>query len=690
MTGPQDREQPAAQRPATQRPPVEWPGGGLSWSWELDLNALQNALNSEPPWLRTDAVRGPGTGPGGAATAATGTAATGTAATGTAKAGDPKADPWEDPEWWESAEPGPEVPLASVAGRVAESLPTGPGLAAWLAQGPADELEDGALAGVATSFRRLASWAAAGELAVVAQMASRSARADQRAKVDPHGRPDRVTADAAGQVALAFSMSQDGANAWTDLAVTLGWRLRKTWKALSAGEIDLARARMIARMTASLDDETARLVEAAVLDRAGLLTLGQLGQALRQAVIRADPEGAERRREQAEKNAKVELYPEDEGTATLAGYALPGIQAAAAMARITALATALKAAGKTGGIDLLRSQVFLGLLLDTLPYIPPAPGAPDDPRPDGPRPDDPPPAGRRGGGPGEDDPGADPDPGCEAEWPDTPEFLAPGPSERAGAADRGPGVAGLAGVRPAAGAGGLLGLTVPYATLAGLSAGPGKLTRLGVVTAGQARYLARLAAADPVCRWRVIVTDPAGQAIAVAHVPRAGPDHDPPSVGLASSVTLTISADGLDQCDPPSPDLRLARVLALALAAARRAAAEAAEQAKTDADAGGCAHGKASSTYRPPPRIRELVRARDGTCRFAPCRRPAGQSDLDHTVPFDQGGITCSCNIGPECRFHHQLKQHPRWQLTQPAPGVFRWTTPAGRSYVVYPDPHPV
>src|SRR5215471_18570737 len=133
---------------------------------------------------------------------------------------------------------------------------------------------------------------------------------------------------------------------------------------------------MIARMTGPLDDCAARAVESAVLDRAGWLTLGQLHEALRRAVIKADPEGAERRRQRAERSAQVVLYPEDEGTATLAGYSLPGVQAAAALAK------AVQAAGQAGradaGINLIRAQVFLGLLLGTLPYIPPAPDSPPD------------------------------------------------------------------------------------------------------------------------------------------------------------------------------------------------------------------------------------------------------------------------------------------------------------------------
>ena len=112
-------------------------------------------------------------------------------------------------------------------------------------------------------------------------------------------------------------------------------------------------------------------------------------------MIAADPDGAERRRKESEARAKLCLYPGEEGTATLAGYQLPGIRAAAAMARISALARALKASGAGGGIDLLRAQVFLGLLCGTLPLIPPADGAPPDGAPpDGAPPDNPPPRRR--------------------------------------------------------------------------------------------------------------------------------------------------------------------------------------------------------------------------------------------------------------------------------------------------------
>ena len=155
-------------------------------------------------------------------------------------------------------------------------------------------------------------------------------------------------------------------------------RLPATWSALSDGTIDLARAKLIDLWTTPLDDDLARAVERKVLVRAGHQTTGQLRASLQRAVISADPAAAERRRTEAEKNARVELSGEESGTAELAGHFLPAAQASAAWTRISALAEVMKGNGAGGGIDLLRAQVFIGLLLGTVPQ-PPArrpPGSP--------------------------------------------------------------------------------------------------------------------------------------------------------------------------------------------------------------------------------------------------------------------------------------------------------------------------
>ncbi len=231
--------------------------------------------------------------------------------------------------------------------------------------------------------------------------------------------------------------------------------------------------------------------------------------------------------------------------------------------------------------------------------------------------------------------------------------------------------------------GGLIDVQIPWSTLVEDSGEPGHLSRIGPITPAQARYLADLAARDTAVQWRVIVTGPDGRAEAVTRVPRGRTDsvtHPSP----VRQVTLTMSERDLSR---PSANETPA-VLRQALGAAAKAVERAKQRAAMDAAAAdGCAHEQESPAYRPPPRLREYITARDVTCRFPTCRQPAWRCDLDHSVPYDQGGRTCSCNLGGLCRFHHQLKQHRRWRLIQSV-GTFTWTTPAGRAYIAEPDRH--
>ena len=182
---------------------------------------------------------------------------------------------------------------------------------------------------------------------------------------------------APNEVALALTLTQGGAEYWMDLAVSLTRRLPATLAALAEGTIDLNRARLIDQYTSSLDAGLAQTVERRVLVRAEHQTTGQLRASLQRAVLAADPAAAERRRQEAQRRAWVALFGDHDGTASLSGRFLPAAQAAAAWARICAMAKAMEAAGAGGGMDLLRAQVFVGLLLGTLPLIPPSDGGPD-------------------------------------------------------------------------------------------------------------------------------------------------------------------------------------------------------------------------------------------------------------------------------------------------------------------------
>ncbi len=82
--------------------------------------------------------------------------------------------------------------------------------------------------------------------------------------------------------------------------------------------------------------------------------------------------------------------------------------------------------------------------------------------------------------------------------------------------------------------------------------------------------------------------------------------------------------------------------------------------------------------YEPSERLREQVVLRDPTCVFPYCTRPSRRCDLDHQVPYDEGGETSSDNLSPLCRRHHRAKTHSGWGYTTSAPGVHEWTSPSG------------
>jgi hypothetical protein len=669
-----------------------------------------------------------------------------------------------------------ESVLIESEAQIAEHIAVGPGLASVLANAVPGAASNWDLSGIAAAYRRLASWAQAGELAAVAEIASRSAAANTRIGTDDSGRPGQLPPEAAAEVALALQMSQPGASDWVDLAVQMRWRLRATGAALSAGTIDLARARIIADCTSVLTDELASEVETRVLPEASSQTTGQLRNSVRRAVIAADPEGAEQRRKDTERRSKIALYPDENGTATLTGSCLPGVHAAAAMARISAMARALKSSGAQGGLDLLRTHIYLGLLLGTMPLIPPpADGPPDGPPPaDGP-PDNPATHGRgddnptddaatdtqrcddpRSDNPADEPPPADGPPddrpsdespheppaepadpagqhspavggsvpgpwqdvpaptdadapddvdipdaaisylgraedteeddraeGPSPDWPPLPAQLPAGPAGRPGQTRQGSPPPGL------------LDLVVPWSALAGHTAEAGHLNRIGPVTRLQACQLLVLAARSPHTEWRVVITGNDGRAVAVERArPRwhlGSSAAGTATTGVVGRVTIAIRESWLGTpraADPAGPS-PIREITAMVLRAAGRAAARARSERSSQTQADACAHALASDSYRPPPRIRDFVSIRDVTCRFRTCGQPAWRTDLDHTKPWQKGGLTCSCNLGGCCRTHHKIKQLPGWRLEQPRPGVFRWTTPAGRSYEVAPDPYP-
>jgi hypothetical protein len=104
---------------------------------------------------------------------------------------------------------------------------------------------------------------------------------------------------------------------------------------------------------------------------------------------------------------------------------------------------------------------------------------------------------------------------------------------------------------------------------------------------------------------------------------------------------------------------------------------------------GTCGHDYAEAGHRPSRKLQHLIRTRNARCTAPGCGRPAARCDLDHTIAWEQGGLTCECDLAPLCRHHHRRKQAEGWQLTQPEPGVLIWRTPAGRSHATGPTQYP-
>lgn len=521
-----------------------------------------------------------------------------------------------DGEWpeWPSEPPAPSGISAEFAmGGLLDGLVPGPVLAGFAENALADglgTLSDDALVGVLQAWRRLASWAAAGEIAAVAEL-DRRRTAEVAAGADPH-----LAEHVGDEIAASLTLTTRGADALLDIAQGLA-RLPLTRAALAVGQIDRARAVVISEGVGCLSDAHAAAVESAVIGRAPGQTSGQLRAATQRAALAVDPAAAKRRREEARKDARVEVWDERCGTAALAGRDLPPADVLAADKRIDALARQLKAAGRGESLSQLRAEVYLALLQGQ-PVAGCGAGEPSGTTEarfrDGQ-------VGSAAHGPG--DHGS----GTFTARPDTAGLAAPG------SVPGGPRLVGS------------VNLTMPLASWLGGSSEPGEAAGFGPLLADDARALASLIAREPGSRWCLTLTGQGERAVAhgCALVGPAEAARDGPSDRWALTVTI--------------------RPLA----------------------AGECSHERESKGYQPAPSLRHLVNIRHRTCGFPGCRNPAARCDQDHTIPHDQGGRTCECNLACLCRRHHRAKQAHGWRLDQPEPGVLIWRPPHGRSYQVDP-----
>jgi hypothetical protein len=234
-------------------------------------------------------------------------------------------------------------------------------------------------------------------------------------------------------------------------------------------------------------------------------------------------------------------------------------------------------------------------------------------------------------------------------------------------------------------------MTLPLATFLGWTGQPGDVAGYGPLDAAATRDLAAALAKTEGNKWCLTLTDPDGYPVAhgctttspgppPAPVPARVPGSGPSETGPPGTWPPGTGPPGAT----PSPD-PYGTVMPSGSVGAWLAAIDIQALATGD-----CSHERESAGYRPSPSLRHLIQIRDITCTHKGCRRPATEGDLDHSVPYDQGGRTCECNLGPPCRRHHKAKQAPGWKLEQPRPGTYIWTTPSGRTYTTRPGRYPV
>lgn len=78
--------------------------------------------------------------------------------------------------------------------------------------------------------------------------------------------------------------------------------------------------------------------------------------------------------------------------------------------------------------------------------------------------------------------------------------------------------------------------------------------------------------------------------------------------------------------------------------------------------------------YAPTAAMRTYAEARDGGCIYPGCNRPAEQCQLDHRIPFGEGGPTTPSNLFCLCAHHHNLKTDRRaFYVPDPATGDIIW-----------------
>jgi hypothetical protein len=232
-------------------------------------------------------------------------------------------------------------------------------------EGDCPEATDDELVGLLRGWTSLDSWVYAGKLKVVRALLRRRPNPGRCVGYTESGLPEVWDARLAREISLQLGISNVAADRLILVAWSLDARLPRIGQALEDG-LDPGRVITIVAETRVLPDDPDMLARVQEIILAGLpkcRTWSALQRLVQQAVCTVDPEGARKRREQAEReHARVRFWREAEGTCALLGEGLPTDQALAANANIEARAQAYRAAGVKECADIRRVAAYLDLI----------------------------------------------------------------------------------------------------------------------------------------------------------------------------------------------------------------------------------------------------------------------------------------------------------------------------------------
>jgi hypothetical protein len=319
------------------------------------------------------------------------------------------------------------------------------------------DVTDDQLMGLIGARERLVARQQWEELTAVAEFIRRRPHPDVRDDPLVYGMPEAASDDAAADLAAQLHITASMATALIHLAWDLIVKLPVTRAALRDGVIDLAKARTIAMACLPLTPAEARRAERILFGaEVEEMTGGMIQDRIGRAVMEVDPAAARKRREEAGRTKRVEVFPELSGNTHISGRELPPAAALAASQNLDARARELKAAGVPGDMDGLQALAYLEMLGAGSP-LPAAPAGP----------------GGNGSGP----------------QPGTPGGAVP------------PGFAANVNLTIA-----LPDLTLPLLTFLGLAERPGMMSRVGPIDPDLARTAAAAAASNPNSTWCITVT----------------------------------------------------------------------------------------------------------------------------------------------------------------------------------------